>query len=230
MYKHYPYNLLNINETGIYAIVNKINGKQYIGSAAKSFKQRWRDHIKTLRGNRHSSPILQAAYNKYGEESIEFKVLEVCDREKCIEREQLYLDTLSPEYNICKTAGNTLGQIAEHLMSPEAIKVKRQRQSIGISKALKGIKKTDDHAKKCGARYFNVYRAICKHFRTIGHPSVYEKGEYVGTWLKVRDCALELGIYKPNKNSKYRSIRRCLVGKRTQHKGYIFEYVDKGIN
>jgi group I intron endonuclease len=213
----------DLDKTGVYEILNKANGKCYVGSTANSFYKRWRDHRKNLRRGTHTSTAMQNAYNKYGEDNLEFKIIEICDRTKCIEREQFYFDTLNPEYNICKTAGNTLGQIAEHFMSPEAIKIKRQRQSISISKALMGKKKTDEHAKKCGAKPFNVYKAICKHFRTIGHPSVYEKGEFVGTWLRREDCGKDLGI-------GYKFIGRCLKHLRSQHRGYIFEYVDKGIN
>lgn len=37
------------------------------------------------------------------------EILEYCEPENVIEREQYYLDTLKPEYNILKIAGSTLG-------------------------------------------------------------------------------------------------------------------------
>jgi len=53
---------------------------------------------------------LQAAFNKYGEGAFTFLVLEdVENASRLIVREQCYLDTLNPEYNICPTAGSSLG-------------------------------------------------------------------------------------------------------------------------
>jgi group I intron endonuclease len=60
--------------TGIYQILNKVNGKSYVGSAV-NIKKRWAVHRHTLRNNKNS-PHLQKAWNKYGEESFEFNVLE----------------------------------------------------------------------------------------------------------------------------------------------------------
>lgn len=46
-----------------------------------------------------------------GYESFSLHILEYCKLEDLIKREQYYLDTLRPEYNICKTAGSTLGKL-----------------------------------------------------------------------------------------------------------------------
>ncbi len=94
--------------SGIYAIVNKINGKRYIGSAV-SFKKRWYIHVCRLRKGTHHSPKLQNGWNKYGEESFEFVELECCEKEELIKREQHWIDELRPFYNIAKLAGSSLG-------------------------------------------------------------------------------------------------------------------------
>jgi group I intron endonuclease len=209
----------NLKQTGVYRIVNKTNGKFYIGSAAGKFGiyQRFQDHKKTLQTNRHSNSYLQNTWNKHKEESFSFEVVEFCEKEKCIEREQYYIDTLKPEYNICKIAGNTLGINCEDFMTSEAITEKRRKQSISISKALKGKHKTDTHRISYGAKYFNVYKAICVQFRKKGQSSVYKKGEFVGRWLRRETCAECLRLDSEQ-------IRRCLQGKRPQSHGYIFEY------
>jgi group I intron endonuclease len=38
-----------------------------------------------------------------------FSIIEYCPKDKLIEREQYWIDTLKPEFNICKIAGFTLG-------------------------------------------------------------------------------------------------------------------------
>ncbi|WP_313452543.1 NUMOD3 domain-containing DNA-binding protein [Brevundimonas sp.] len=94
--------------SGIYAIVNTINGKRYVGSAV-AIKARWRVHRHQLgRGVHHSAP-LQRAWKKYGPESFRFEVLEVCSVSDLIAREQAAFDRLSPEYNLAPIAGSSFG-------------------------------------------------------------------------------------------------------------------------
>jgi group I intron endonuclease len=96
--------------TGIYIIKNKVTGDSYVGSASVCFKSRWRHHNRDLRINKHHSSRLQNSWNKYGADSFEFSILEECGPEVCIAREQFYLDTLRPVFNMNPTAGNCLGR------------------------------------------------------------------------------------------------------------------------
>ena len=59
----------------IYKIVNLVNDKFYVGSTTNQ-KERFRAHRKQLRKNRHHCPHLQSAWNKYGEEKFDFRVVE----------------------------------------------------------------------------------------------------------------------------------------------------------
>lgn len=116
-----------LNKSGIYKIRNVVNGKCYIGSAV-NFKNRWRLHNIELRLDRHHSPKLQNAWNKYREGNFKFEIICFCNKEELIKLEQFYIDSLKSDYNICKVAGSTLG----HKLSKEA----REK----ISKAKKGKK------------------------------------------------------------------------------------------
>jgi group I intron endonuclease len=99
----------NSNVPGIYKIVNKTNGQCYIGSAT-NIQRRWYRHVNDLKKNKHPNQHLQHAWNKYGHESFEFLVLEVCPfNTNLIPREQHYITRLSPQYNIRKTAESNLG-------------------------------------------------------------------------------------------------------------------------
>lgn len=110
---------------GIYQIENQRNGKRYIGSAV-NLKRRWTVHLRSLRSGQHYNRHLQAAYDKYGEQSLILSILEYVESERLIEREQYYFDALSPEYNLCPIAGSPLG----YRHTPETRKK--------ISKALGG--------------------------------------------------------------------------------------------
>ena len=99
--------------TGIYKIVNTVNGKKYVGSTV-NMKQRWYEHKHYLARNLHHSPKLQYAWNKYGEDAFEFSVIEECKpiKEVLLEREQFWIDELHAHgktgYNIAKVAGSPM--------------------------------------------------------------------------------------------------------------------------
>lgn len=100
--------MADLKMSGIYEIVNLTNGKRYIGSA-KSFARRWAVHRCNLRKGKHHSAYLQSAWNKYGEDCFEFRLLKVCAIEDLVSVEQEALDTIRPEYNMSPTAGSTIG-------------------------------------------------------------------------------------------------------------------------
>jgi group I intron endonuclease len=97
---------------GIYRIISLSHPNRcYIGSAV-IINDRWRQHKHLLKNNKHHSVILQRHCNKYGIEDLIFEVIEQFDfisKEHLLEREQFYLDTTNPYFNVNKIAGSTLG-------------------------------------------------------------------------------------------------------------------------
>ena len=95
-------------KSGIYEIRNKINGKRYIGSAV-NVRRRLSRHKNNLRRGAHPNPHLNSAWNKYGEDSFDFKIIVHCPKEELIMREQEVIDNFHPEYNIRAVADSNLG-------------------------------------------------------------------------------------------------------------------------
>ena len=100
-------------KSGIYKILNKINGKFYIGSAV-NLERRWKKHKYELNTQTHVNPYLQKAWNKYWNISFELIVLEYCEKDKLLEREQYWLDFTKCYddkigYNILKFSASTFG-------------------------------------------------------------------------------------------------------------------------
>src|SRR5260221_7251370 len=77
---------------GVYAIINAVTGKMYIGSAVDT-KQRWYVHRWQLKRGEHHSPYLQNAWKKYGAGIFNFRILEIIkDATILTIREQYWLD------------------------------------------------------------------------------------------------------------------------------------------
>ena len=133
---------------GVYVIRNIANGKRYVGSATRTFRQRWRSHLSMLRLGVHGNIRLQRAWNKYGEVSFTFEVCEATLPEHAVACEQTMIDFYQSTsqqhgYNIAPNAGSSRGvtrsketraKIAENsrkqFASPEA----RKQLSIAAKK------------------------------------------------------------------------------------------------
>lgn len=150
---------------GIYKLI--INNKIYIGSAV-NLSKRLRSHLNDLKANRHGNIHLQRAFILYKE--IDFEILEfVSDVKSLIEREQYFIDSLNPHYNISKIAGSQLG--FRH--SAES-KVK-------ISEVQKGKKLSVDTKRnmsisRTGAKYSESHRANISLAKTGDKNPFYKAG------------------------------------------------------
>jgi group I intron endonuclease len=147
-----------MNNSGIYKITNSVNGKIYVGSAV-DLRKRWGNHKSNLNVGINKSKHLQAAWNKYGQDSFEFSVIEyVEDKTKLIEREQYYIDTLSPEYNILTVAGSSLGY-----RHTEEYKAKAAEQSRGNRNLLGFVFSEESKAKMSNSAKGNSSHLGHKH-------------------------------------------------------------------
>lgn len=128
-------------KSGIYQILNNINGKSYVGSAI-DLERRLKNHHTALINNKSRHSFLQNAWNKYGKEAFQFNILEyVQNPEWLIEIEQYWIDFLETAnreygYNICTIAGSCLG-----------IKLSEETKK-KMSEACKGRIFTEEHKRK----------------------------------------------------------------------------------
>lgn len=89
--------------SGIYKILNIKTGDFYIGSSY-DINKRIKTHFHDLKTNKHHSIIFQRAYKKYKRKSFIVIILEECSIDNLIIRENFYLKSLNPVYNISKDA------------------------------------------------------------------------------------------------------------------------------
>ncbi len=133
--------------SGIYMIRNKVNDKKYIG-LSRDCLGRISRHKTNLRHGRHSNCHLQAAWNKYGESSFEFSVIEKCDISSLPEREMYWIDhydSFTSGYNRSGGGDGTTGVVLS------------EERNMLISKSLSGKKRND----MAGSNNFKARRIIC---------------------------------------------------------------------
>jgi group I intron endonuclease len=125
-----------LSRPGVYAIRNTSNGKHYVGSSTNIYG-RWSSHKSLLKNSRHDSIVLQRAWTKHGSTAFEWVVLEFCERDRLIEREEHWIIALKSQsrangYNVRLQATSNFG----HKFPPEF--------GARISAAKKGRKLTPE--------------------------------------------------------------------------------------
>jgi len=147
---------------GIYIIENKANGKIYIGSSV-NLRTRWNKHLSDLRRGIHGNPHLQAAWNQYGEESFEYRIIETME-DSVKQRELYYINyynALDREigYNIAKTTHCPM-EGREHT---EESKEKMRQAKLGENNNFYGRTHTEETKRKISEA--NSGRVRSKEFR-----------------------------------------------------------------
>lgn len=79
---------------GIYVITNSETNKIYIGKSCDIYR-RWKAHNLALYKNKHDNIDLQEDWNKYGEDSFSFAVMEECAKDVLTERENFWINTFN---------------------------------------------------------------------------------------------------------------------------------------
>nr|QCW06883.1 hypothetical protein [Drechslerella brochopaga] len=101
----------NNKKSGIYRWVNKSSGKSYIGSAL-NLSRRFTNYYSRsflIKETKNSNSVIYKALLKHGYSGFQLEILEYCNLDILIEREQYYINLIKPEYNILKTAGSSVG-------------------------------------------------------------------------------------------------------------------------
>lgn len=151
--------------SGVYVIFCIGSGRIYVGSA-NNFAGRWRGHRNQLRKGAHENNLLQGAWNKYGEASFKFFIVDRCPKEDCVQLEQKYIDAWKPfypiGYNICEIAGSMLGfsmttEVRKKIGDKSRNRSKETRAKLRAAKL--GTKATEESKSKISEKLKQVYKS-----------------------------------------------------------------------
>lgn len=199
---------------GIYQIRNLVNNKIYIGSTIQGFKKRLYNHLYELRRNTHYSSYLQRAWNKYGEESFEFTILEVCDKSVIIQREQYWLDELQPYkrnvgYNLLINARNSQG----YKHTEESLILIGQKSKLrDTTKAVRAMQTANIGRRRDEAHSIRMSRV---HSKAVIQLSL--TGEFIREWISITEANKSFKLKQSDSN-----ISKCCNGKCKSYQGFMW--------
>lgn len=191
----------------------------YVGSAVK-YPHRVKGHLNSLKRGQHKNRKLQSHCDKYGVEDLIFEKLEyVKNSVDLIPREQYYIDTLKPVFNICKIAGSSLG----------VVRTDEYKRKMSLSKAG-GKHRPECNAEKSARmkgkkrpnfryKHSEETKAKIKANHASARPIIQTClcGHLVKEYPCILSAAKELGISPA-------TISSCLRGFTKSSAGYLWTY------
>jgi hypothetical protein len=193
-----------MNKCGIYRIINITTGNFYIGST-NNYRKRKDNHLYLLRRNKHHSPYLQNSFNKHKEECFLLELIEECNEDLLLIREQYYIDTLNPKYNVAKIAGRTVGVPCSE----------NKKKKIGL--ANKGKIKTPEMISKLKKSWNGKYNGAKKIY-------MYDSNfNFIKSWNSGADASREYGICLTSM-SRLASKAKLIISPKSKLKGFILTF------
>lgn len=210
MYKEYS------NKSGIYKITNLVNNKIYIGQAVNLF-QRWCSHKGC-----YDDCYIHRAIKKYGWTNFKFEVLEICEKDKLIEKEQFYLDFYKSYnrnigYNIRKFADTKFGYNHSQETKDKISKAKKCRKA-----SLEERMKRSEFSKLRPVSEKFLKMAVISKYKPVLQIDLEEN--FIKEWSSVKEISMKLSINYGKLSSHCRnSSKKPINGFRWRYK-----QLDKG--
>lgn len=207
--------MIESGTTGVYSIRNTVNGKRYIGSAAKCVTARIRKHRRSLDKGVHPNRHLQAAWNKYGSKNFKITLLERCNSERCLEREQFWIDKHRSAdneygYNLSPTAGSCLGVKHSEEARAKMAEGQRRRKAEGRSQKPSAVTKAKLSAASKGKPKSQAHREALSRAKTgRKHPHTPE-------WEAKRVAAVRESVKTRDESYKQTEAYRLLQSARSK--------------
>lgn len=191
----------------IYRILNKENGREYIGST-QNYPKRITKHKYMLKCGDHRNRFLQDDYNEIGPEGFIFEAIEhFVDTSSQFEREQYWMDAVKKRdkdalYNILPFAGRALGRV--HFESTKlkmSVAAKGRRPSEATLRGAEEYRKTHTVSAETRAKMGATLRLVAKRGEQacnakLSEAEVIEMLRRLKQGELQRDVAPEYGIAK----------------------------------
>jgi len=204
------------NKSGVYKINCLANNKVYVGSS-KNMCKRLRTHLNYLHKNKHDSPYLQHAFNRYGESAFSIEVIKVVENlDLLFKEEQIYLEyynSIAPNGFNCNTI---CGAPPPGITIPICVKN-------FLTNKLFYFNSITDCAEKLNLNYTQVGNLRNKRIKTTGD---FCLPEYNPKIYRIINVETEMSFFRPREFARLHNIppdtlMTLIRGKRKQYKTWI---------
>jgi group I intron endonuclease len=204
-------------KTGIYTITNNVTKHIYVG-AASNVTKRLNDHLCSLRKNIHVNNYMQNSWNKYGEGSFTFELLEECNKTYLYSQEHYWCNMLNSHnekygFNLKPTHPNNISICTEETKKKIKEKATGRKWSDEYKQLFRekklGIKQSEEQITKSReSKYKKVYQYSLE-------------GEFIREWTSAQHIKKELNIPANN-------ICNCCNNKKSHNtvKGFKWTYIN----
>lgn len=142
-----------VMKSGIYRITCLSNGKCYIGSSC-DIRRRKLEHVNALKRGKHYNAYLQKAWDKYGESSFVFSIIEYCSVPDLIPKEQSYFNSMGNNKRACFNLSFIAGrvEITPEVRRKMSVSQGGNKNSLGYRHSLETRRKMSESRKgNCNA-------------------------------------------------------------------------------
>jgi len=182
--------------SGIYSIINTINGKIYIGSS-NNINRRLSSHRNLLINNNHFNKHLQSSFNIYGLKSFTFNIIEISEEDRLVEMEEHYIQFYK---------SNILGYNMRIKCDTNRGKKFSKSHIENLRKSHMGHKRSEESNDKIRKSQFkSVYK-------------IDDIGNIVNKYESIISASKENNIYKS-------AISACCIGNLNSTGGYFWCFV-----
>lgn len=226
----------------IYKITNLINNKIYIGQTSRTVDIRWQEHQRNMYDDKYKNITLYKAFNKYGINNFDIKIIEEVDNSLLNEREEYWIRT----YNSYKNGYNsTIGGNGQKICDIKEVialwnegkLVKEIAIALGVDSHTitnylhgYGIDSSTIYSRANKLKDNSISQPIAaRKAKEINSKSVYqlnkETDEIINTFNSLSDAAR--AINKPNGIS---DISKVCKGKQKTAYGFKWKFVNQTYN
>jgi group I intron endonuclease len=216
-----------LKKCGIYCITNIVNNKIYIGSSKNIYHRLKRHHSELKRGI-HTNKYLQNSYLKYGPSNFNVSIIEETLYENLQEKEQNYINTLKPDYNITIEVIRNTPSLESRMKISATLK---EQKKLGTLKYP-----THDDKKKPVIIYdtdcncignYESERAASKKLEEL-YPGINHSQSVVNKTVNLRSIRAKVKRYK--KHYLLRPDEKCNNEKRFRSDGIKIKVIDQFSN
>ena len=221
------------NTSGVYKIQSILNPEKFYIGSSQNIGRRFTEHKHHLLRNTHYNIKLQRYVNKHGIENLVFLIIEPCLPDFLLIREQFYIDTLNPFFNINPNAESCLGcKRSDESKEKYKIAAKNQQRTLewnkNISKANKGKTPWNKGSEwgqevkdniSMGKTGLPLPLRIIKEKSPRRYVIQYDLNfKYINSWRTASEASRQTGLRRKTISE------RCNLKSEKPYKGFYFRY------